>query len=1356
MPPGGSLIQALHASFDRHADRVAIEEWPDGRALTYAQLDQASASLAASLWRQGVRPGSMVPLVMPRSPDYLVAVVAVLRCGAAYAPIDPADPRRRHMLESLGSPVVIGQEAGMLDPSRIDEQGAAPDVTVAPDDAAYVMHTSGTTGQPKGVIVPHRAVIRLVIDADFAHFGPDHRWGVMSAVAFDASTLEIWGALLHGGCCVVQAMPVPSLDDLADYLTKGRVTDAWLTASLFNAMVDEHPGAMAGMGQLLTGGERESMPHVRRMKRACPGVTLIHGYGPTENTTFSLCHTISDEDARQDRIPIGTAIHGSTMRIVEPGASADAPKQPLPEGELLVGGLGLALGYLNDQQRSAQKFVTDAAGERWYRTGDLVRLREDGAVVFIGRVDRQVKIRGHRVEPDGIEHELASCPSVDQGVVAVAGDTAETRRLIAFYVPRADADDATVRAELAERIPPTHMPERFIAVASMPIGTTGKADRNALLAAADKPREPTAGREASPTEARLVELFERRLGVKIGPDDGFRERGGHSLLAMRLSVDIRREMGIALPAAEILRRNTIAEMSRIIPTLAAETVEHTNEADDPIGDIRRRASIEHARDGTAMAMLVHQAWHVDPAHDLDRLDAAWRMLLERHEALRTSVVFTDAGPRLVEHDPHAAAVFHAEHGRLRAPDPSDPRVRAACEASIGAGDPPARLHAWNIDDGSQLLLLVFHHAAIDEWSLQILADELDALLAGRSLSSPAPYGSFVRAEAAMRDDELASDLAQRIATGQPPTTVLPPAGPQAGRNLELRDPELTLANVDARAAGLGVAPAALAAAALGLTLQSMYGQPGRWLLTPFARRPSEELQRVVGCCLDMRPLECTAGSLEEAAGHLHRQMLDAQEDRTLPLEALIDRVRQTAPDRAGDATRFGLTYRYIDDRPRPMGASMATPVEIPQPAARFGLCLHVERRTNELRLWLEASADSFTDDQLVEVGRQIMDLMLRGSASPARSARIERFQAEEDHTASLAERSVLAELWTEFLGSEPRPERDFFQDGGTSLLAMRLAGAIHKRLGRRLMLNQFLRRPTLDGLAASIRDDAEHPYAEFSVAGPDDDHSEAAWFIGIPGSAGRAIDLYRLWHELGKGDAPAPDMLAFDLATIATGESDTFDPARFFSRFTALTHAYAMAGHRNGPITVLGYSLGGLVAIDMAHRLVELGHDVRRVVLLDAYASPYLSRTLWWFLAKANARIRAIGRPGNTYTLAPRSHESGDAHAAEASRATWRGIHRTLADWTPPTLCTETVLVRSRPAWRHVRPVWHAATNGLGPALRGPVDVRVTDVEHLAMLTTGADRIAEEIRDVLGATEPITPATPAHRPSPIVRHPGQP
>jgi amino acid adenylation domain-containing protein len=274
------------------------------------------------------------------------------------------------------------------------------------------MYTSGSTGAPKGVVVPHRAVLRLVLAADFVELGPAETLLHLAPAAFDASTLEIWGALLTGGRLALFPPEPPSLEALAAFLRRHGVTTAWLTAGLFHQMVDAGPEALAGLRQLLAGGDALSVPHVGRLLRAHPSLALVNGYGPTENTTFSCCHRVHPDDAERASIPIGRPIPGSTARVL------DAAMRPVPvdvPGELYVGGDGLARGYLGAPGPTAARYLPDPfggpPGARLYRTGDRARWRPDGTLEFLGRIDQQVKIRGYRVEPGEVEAALCATPT---------------------------------------------------------------------------------------------------------------------------------------------------------------------------------------------------------------------------------------------------------------------------------------------------------------------------------------------------------------------------------------------------------------------------------------------------------------------------------------------------------------------------------------------------------------------------------------------------------------------------------------------------------------------------------------------------------------------------------------------------------------------------------------------------------------------------------------------------------------------------------------------------------------------------------------------------------------------------------
>ena len=329
---------------------------------------------------------------MGRSALLVLSQLALVRIGAAYSPIDMSSPatRQRAMLDAIGSPLLLtdgsggpreGSDAAVFDVAawlRGLRETPARDVWRQPPDdcPAYVMFTSGSTGTPKGVMVPHAGIVRLVRGANYAHFGPEQRWGFLSSPAFDSSTLEVWGALLNGGCCVVQEEALPSLDALGEFLVGQRITDTWLTSALFNAMVEDQLPTLGQLQQLLVGGERVSPRHARLMLKAHPRVRLINGYGPTENTTFTLCHTIALTDTEGAAgVPIGTPLSGTQVRV-----EATDPAMP-NKGELWTAGEGVALGYLGDAELTQRKFVWHA-GARWYRTGDLVRERADGVYEF--------------------------------------------------------------------------------------------------------------------------------------------------------------------------------------------------------------------------------------------------------------------------------------------------------------------------------------------------------------------------------------------------------------------------------------------------------------------------------------------------------------------------------------------------------------------------------------------------------------------------------------------------------------------------------------------------------------------------------------------------------------------------------------------------------------------------------------------------------------------------------------------------------------------------------------------------------------------------------------------------------------
>ena len=598
--PRNSTVADLFAEqAAAHPDEIAVSA--SGQTLSYGALDLRSNRLAQYLKNTaGLPDGALVAVCLERSPELIVALLGILKAGAAYLPLDPRYPadRLRFMLEHSGASALVTRAdcSGNLPDSGVrqillDRDG--PEIARAPDDPlpaitgdgaggrlAYVMYTSGSTGRPKAVAVPQRGIIRLVRGADYADFGPDQVFLQYAPISFDAATFEIWGPLLNGARLALAPGEKQSLADLGDTITREDVTTLWLTGGLFNVMIDEYPQSLKPIRQLLVGGEALSVPHVLKALETLPACHLVNGYGPTENTTFSCCFRIARGDYRGS-IPIGSPIANSTafildeeMRLLPPGVA----------GELYVGGDGLALGYWNDPALTAERFVAspfapvESPGERLYRTGDLACWRGDGSIDFLGRLDDQLKIRGFRIEPGEIETAILQFPHIT-GAVAQAWDagkaaTDEDRRvLIAHYTSahgahgadKADEIDAqALRAHLRAVLPDFMVPTHLIRVDKLPLNPNGKIDRGALPPPNphpdmdDAPFEPPSGE----TEGALATIWQGLLGLApVGAHDDFFELGGHSLMAAKMVSVMEKKFGVTLPLTSIFTHPTIRQLA---------------------------------------------------------------------------------------------------------------------------------------------------------------------------------------------------------------------------------------------------------------------------------------------------------------------------------------------------------------------------------------------------------------------------------------------------------------------------------------------------------------------------------------------------------------------------------------------------------------------------------------------------------------------------------------------------------------------------------------------------------------------------------------------------------------------------
>lgn len=495
-----SVVAAFRRRVAEAPDTVAVSAGDD--TVSYAQLDAWAREVARLLASgAGTGPGDRIAVCLERSPELIAALLGVLDAGAAFVPVGLTDPAPR-IAEVFADAEVRAVLCEPDDDDRFAPHGATvlhvparPDTgpqhapvdpsayTVRPDDLAYLMYTSGSTGRPKAVMVEHRNVVNLVTEPNYVELGPADRVLQLAPVAFDAATFEIWGALLNGARLVLAPAGQVQAEELGALLRDEGVTVLWLTAALFHRQIDTDVKAFAGLRTVLAGGDVLSVPHIDELRAAVPSCGVVNGYGPTETTTFAVCHRIGVREDLGRSVPIGTPLQNVDVRIVGDDG------RPVPDGtpgELWIGGAGVSRGYWRRPDLTERAFVTapwDASAGRFYRSGDLARRRADGVVEFLGRNDDQFKLRGFRIEPGELESTLVGHPQVRAAAVALRESHLGDRRLVAWVVPDGDAlDRRALRKYLRERVPEHMIPAAFVAVGELPVTGNGKTDRKALPA----------------------------------------------------------------------------------------------------------------------------------------------------------------------------------------------------------------------------------------------------------------------------------------------------------------------------------------------------------------------------------------------------------------------------------------------------------------------------------------------------------------------------------------------------------------------------------------------------------------------------------------------------------------------------------------------------------------------------------------------------------------------------------------------------------------------------------------------------------------------------------------------------------
>ncbi|WP_081317056.1 non-ribosomal peptide synthetase [Xanthomonas translucens] len=978
LPAVTTLVEALHTHVQRNPDATAVI---DGTlTLRYCELWSRAACLAERLRRIGLQPDQPVALLLPRSALLIVAELAVLMCGAAYVVLDQTQPevRLRALLHDCAAAALLCLPDCPLDVPAVPrlelefaalaEETIAPQVGIMPGSVAYVVYTSGSTGTPKGVAVSHAAVLAFALSQQHAPLQPQDRVAFLANPAFDASTFEIWATLLHGAAIVVvdqQTLLDPRA--LSRHLTAAGVSILHLTAGLLPGYWQALRALLPTLRCLLTGGDSVDAGSVAALLAQAAPQRLLHCYGPTETTAFSVVHPVATLASDATRIPLGRPLPGSRAYVL------DRHGQPVPigvAGELYISGAQLAQGYLHRPDLTAERFVPDPfakqPGERMYRTGDLARWLADGSLDFLGRNDAQVKIRGFRVEPGEIEAALRACDGVREAVVVARDDTGD-KRLVAYLAGDTSAVDlAALRIQLAARLPDHMLPAAYVQLDALPLTPNGKLDRAALPAPDAQALDLQAYvAPQGELEHVLATLWSELLGVEqVGRNDDFFALGGHSLLAVQLISRLRERLGVELPLAEVFAHPRVAALASVLANAAPQAlppiVPVPRTAPLPLSFAQQRLWFLAQLDPQAdLAYLMTNGLRLHGRLDRQALRHALDRIVARHATLRTRIGLhqnepvqiidaADVGFRLCEHDlsispdPEAQAQIHAEQ---ETQTPFDL-----------AHDTLARGQLLRLGEDDHVLLVTLHHLVSDGWSMGLLVRELSTLYTAFAQGQPDPLPPLPLqyADIAVWQRRwISGEVLQRQRDfwieqlhDAPPLLELPTERPRPALQDYSGDTVEVTVDADLTAALRGLSQRhgttlfMTLLAGWAVLLSRLSGQDQVVIGTPIAGRDRTELEPVIGLFVNSLALQIDLRQAPDTArllSQVRATTLAAQAHQHLPFEQIVEALKPVRSTAHSPLFQVMFAWQNAPEGHLALPGLTLQPVALPMQTVQFDL-----------------------------------------------------------------------------------------------------------------------------------------------------------------------------------------------------------------------------------------------------------------------------------------------------------------------------------------------------------------------------------------------------------------------------------
>lgn len=999
------LLRSINAQPQQPFTQSLVSVWqqqvaatPQANALftrsstfTYKQLNEYANRFAAFLQQQyQVQPGGTVCISLPRSEWLIVAILGILKTGNAYVPVDPAYPaeRREYMIADSGCPVMVNEAVIAQFLQQLHTYSTEDiHVAIAADAPAYIIYTSGSTGNPKGVVISHANVLTTVKDTNYLTIQPSDVLLQWANYAFDAAVFDIFGALLNGAALVMmEDGESAGVEAVRQYINQFQVNVLFVTTAFFNLLAEEDVTMLAGIRTLLFGGELVSRPHVQKAFAFMGPGRLLHMYGPTETSVYGTFYPIQHMSDKALTVPVGKPVSGRSLYVL------DSTLQPVPKGalgELYIGGAAVGLGYWNDPEKTDSRFIPNpfVPGEKMYRTGDLVRWQESGDLVFMGRIDHQVKIRGHRIELAEIEYHLCLWEGISDAVVTVGGQEKEDKFLCA-YIAGVLPDESALRRHLKQVLPEYMVPACFVVLDALPLNANGKVDRKQLpapsFAAEAKDRVAPSGT----LQNTLWQLWCKVLrDTHFGVKEVFAELGGHSLKAGRLAAEIRKHLQVHLSIPELLH-TSIEEQAFMISGAAQQASVAVTPAPSQPGyplSAQQLGLFALELAGTrGNAFSIGAGMWLQGKVNVACLQQAVAALLQQHTILRTVYRADEAGEIRqwilpVEKDTPwliTETIANSANARSKAEE----SFQAFCDTAFDLQQAPLfQVKLISVTEEEHILALVLHHIASDGWGLSVIREDL-LYAYSQALQGLQPqweaglqyYDFAVWQQNNASLMQLAGTFWQQLFAVEPAITLLPVKGTATEKDgtVSITTPNRLLQQLRQLAQELSVSVYTLAITAVNLLLHSQTGQEDITLGSPFAGRMDAGLDRVAGCFVNNLLIRnriyghCTIRDIIRQVQQVITGVYAAQQ---YPSTLLDEQLRAAHAVGLEDLNRVSVNYLNIDMPDSEKEKQLLTGMGLQAATAIQGVVAHkydanflFSESDNGLQIMLEYKGNCFT------------------------------------------------------------------------------------------------------------------------------------------------------------------------------------------------------------------------------------------------------------------------------------------------------------------------------------------------------------------------------------------------------------